>query len=155
MTQKYSNEETISRIKNWCDRQERCHYEVKQKLASWGVYYDQADQILVQLIEENYLNELRFSKAFVSGKFRIKKWGRIKIKQALKFKQISNYCIQEGLKEIDSHEYNRTIQHLIERKKIDYSGLSNFDSNGKIAQFLLNKGYEKDLVWSLLLEKDN
>jgi regulatory protein len=137
-------------MKAWCDRQERHHKEVIKKLSSWGYYGDPAQEMLADLISQNYVNEERFARAYCSGKFRIKKWGRQKIKANLKGLGISDYCMKKGLSEIDPEEYAATIQQLIKRKTRDYKGLNDFQRKGKVAGFLQRKGYESDMVWDAI-----
>ena len=141
-------------MKLWCDRQERCHSEVRTKLYKEGVYTDQIDVFIAELISQNYLNETRFAQAFVSGKFRIKKWGRIKILQQLKLKGVSAYCIKEGLKEVNEKEYLSTIATLIEKKLRDYRSEKNtYVLKSKVAKYIMSRGFEGDLVWSMLNEQ--
>lgn len=147
---KYPPEEILSRLRHWCDRQERCHQEVRNKAIEWGYYYDDAEGLIAELIEGNYLNEERFARAYVSGKLRIKKWGRRKIIQELKQKRISDYCINKGLEEIDEEEYMNILTHWIERKNNQWKSLKLFQRKGKIAQFCINKGFEAGLVWEEL-----
>ena len=97
---------------SYCAYQERCHNEVRNKLADWGVYGLEADQVILQLIELNYLNEERFAVAFAGGKFRVKQWGRLKIKRELKVRGVSDYCIQMAFKEIDADDYFETLKVL-------------------------------------------
>ena len=101
---------------NFCAYQERSQKEVRNKLYSYGLYTDQVDELLSDLIVDGYVNEERFAKAFIGGKFRIKKWGRVKILQAIALHKISDYCIREGLKEIDEDEYEATLIEIIEKK---------------------------------------
>ena len=149
---KYPTVEALSRLKAWCDRQERCHQEVRDKLKSWGYFSHDAEQFIAQLIEDNYLNEERFARAYVSGKYRIKKWGRRKIIAELCKKNISNYCIKVGLKEIDEEEYLQNLTSLITKKNIQWKRLDAFARKGKVARFCINKGYEPEMVWRILEE---
>lgn len=144
---KYPPLETYNRIKKWCDLRERCHSEVRSKLYEWGVYSDEVEQVIGRLIEENYLDESRFASAFVSGKYRLKHWGRNRIIRELKQKDISIYNIKSGLSEIDEAEYNQILDTLIEKKQRQYSNYKPFERNGKTARYLINKGFEPDLVW--------
>jgi len=150
---KYPPQETLSRLRHWCDRQERCHQEVRFKAIEWGYYNDDVEELITELIEGNYLNEERFARAYVSGKLRIKKWGRKKIIQELKQKKISDYCINKGMEEIDDVEYLAILTHWIDRKNHQWKSLKSFQRNGKIAQFCINKGFEAELVWEVLKEK--
>ncbi len=146
-----SDQELLYKLKLWCDRQERCHSELRTKLFKEGVYGVRVDQFVAELISENYINESRFSSAYVSGKFRIKRWGRNKIVQSLKLKRVSEYCISIGLKEIDLEEYNTTITSLIEKKLRDYKSEKNpYVLKSKVAKYLMARGFEGELVWRQL-----
>src|SRR5882762_609956 len=96
-----SQEQALQKAKHYCAYQERCHSEVKEKLYSFGLWKQEVETILSQLIEEGYLNEERFAIQFAGGKFRMKQWGRVKIKYELKQRQVSEYCVKKALKEID------------------------------------------------------
>jgi len=147
----FLNPSLLLKLKGWCDRQERCHQELREKLRKEKVYGEMAEAYIATLITENYLNESRFSRAYVSGKFRIKRWGRTKIVQELKRKRISDYCIKEGLTEIDEEEYVQTLQGILSRKSEDYKKEKNlYALKSKIAKYAMNRGYEGDLVWKEL-----
>ena len=111
----FTPEQAVPKIKQYCAYQERCHSEVRDKLYSFGLHKNDVEEIISTLITENYLNEERFAIHFAGGKFRMKQWGKIKIKQALKYKQVSDYCIRKALKEIDAHEYEKTFQKLVSK----------------------------------------
>ena len=140
------------KIRRYCAFQERSHQEVRNKLYEYGIYRSDIDEILADLITEGYLNEERFSKAFAGGKFRMKKWGRIKIVHELESKGVSKNCIKAGLKEIDPVQYEETLRTLLEVKyrQIDDDNL--FVMRDKSAKYAIQKGYEPDLVWSLMKE---
>ncbi|MEN8956909.1 MAG: regulatory protein RecX [Flavobacteriales bacterium] len=138
------------KLKKYCAYQERSHMEVVDKLYKLGLYKNEVDQVVLELLQQNFLNEERFAKAFASGKFRIKKWGRVKIKSHLKQKRISDFCIKKGLAEIDEDEYVETLTYWIDRKKEDVKEKDEFKKNGKIAAFLIQKGFESGLVWEAL-----
>lgn len=148
------DEKAWIRIQKYCAWQERCHSEVRQKLVSLGVRGLELEEMIVKLIEQNFLNEERFSKAFAGGKFRVKKWGRNKIRQELKQRQISDYCIQSGLNEIDEETYLQTLTELLFRKSRDYKNKSDFELNGNLAAFCIRKGWEPDLVWESIKTGD-
>jgi len=115
-----------------------------------GLYKSEVDQVVVNLLQENFLNEERFAEAFVSGKFRIKKWGRTKIIGHLKQKRISEYCIKKGLKQIDESDYLTTLDYWIERKMRESTETDTFKKKGKVAVFAIQKGFESYLVWEVL-----
>ncbi len=134
---------------NYCAYQERTHQEVRDKLYELGLYRDEVEEVLTELISENYVNEERFARTFVSGKFRLKHWGRRKIIYELKHKNISPYCIDKALKEISDEEYEKVAMQLVDKKLSNMSG-EEFIVKNKIARYMSNKGFETELVWSIL-----
>jgi regulatory protein len=141
------NEQAVSKIKHYCAYQERCHAEVRDKLYSLGLHRKEVDEIISGLVVENYLNEERFAITYAGGKFRINSWGKNKIKQGLKFKQVSDYCIKKALKEIDQADYLKTIKKLSQQKLLTLKSEKNiFTKKGKLQNFLLQRGFEMDLV---------
>jgi Uncharacterized protein conserved in bacteria len=140
-----TKEQALQKLRHYCAYQERSHAEVKEKLYSFGLRKQVVEECLAQLIEEDYLNEERFAKQFAGGKFRMKQWGRIRIKHALKQKQVSEYCIKKGLKEIDESDYVKTLEKLARRKwgQVKEGG---YVKQGKTTDYLLQKGYEPELV---------
>ncbi len=143
----------LEKARHYCDYQERCHQEVQQRLYDWGLKSDEVGTIMSQLIEDGFLNEERFARAFCRGKFNLKKWGRLKIVRELKSKQISEYCIRKGLEEIDDEKYLQTLGKLLEENWKKYKGKPAFTRKGLTAKFLMGKGYESDLIWGLLNER--
>jgi regulatory protein len=152
MYKKYlTKEQALQKLKHFCGYQERCHNEVKEKLYSLGVSKNEHDEIISTLIEENYLNEERFAIAFAGGKFRVKQWGRVKIKYELKQKQVSEYNIKRALKEIDETTYQTLLKKLYQEKWEQLKGEKNrFIKMTKTRDYLLQKGYEGELVKGLL-----
>ncbi|MEO8821270.1 MAG: regulatory protein RecX [Ginsengibacter sp.] len=145
--QTFTPEQSIPKIKQYCAYQERCHSEVRDKLYSFGLNKKEVEEIISILITENYLNEERFAIHFAGGKFRMKQWGKVKIKQALKFKKVSDYCIRKALKEIDTKEYERVFQKLAEQKLKTLKGEKNiFIKKRKLQDFLLQRGFESKMV---------
>jgi regulatory protein len=145
--QNFTPDQSVPKIKQYCAYQERCHSEVREKLYSFGLNKVEVEEIISILITENYLNEERFAIHYAGGKFRIKQWGKIKIKQSLKFKQVSDYCIRKALKEIDSKEYEKTFQRLAEQKLKTLKSEKNiFIKKKKLQDFLLQKGFENERV---------
>lgn len=148
-----NREVALEKMKAYCAYQERCQLEVQTKLKKLAVYGDLADDIIITLIQENFLSEERYAEAYVSGKFNIKKWGRNKIKLGLKQKQISDYCIKKGLQTIDETEYLNTLDQWIEKLQAKYASLPPFNQKGKIAQYLTSKGFETGLIWERLRDE--
>ena len=142
-------EQAYVKIRHFCAFQERTHQEVKMKLHSYGIGWTEIGEISSKLIEEGFLNEERFAMAFVGGKFRIKQWGRKKIEQELKKKQVSGYNIRNALREaIDVEEYEKTILKVIEKKwfsvKPETDGI--FIKKAKTQAYLFQRGFEQDLI---------
>ncbi len=146
-TKNIGTEAAFRKIKHFCAYQERCHAEVKQKLYGYGLYKAEVELLLSNLIEENYLNEERFAIAFAGGKFRIKQWGKTKIKYELSQKQVSAYCIKKALATISEEDYEKTLSKLAAEKLKTLQGEKNiFTKKAKLQNYLVGKGYEFGLV---------
>ena len=141
-----SNEQALQKLKHYCGYQERCHNEVKEKLYNLGVWKKEHGEIIATLIEENYLNEERFAIAFAGGRFRIKQWGRVKIKYELKQKQVSDYCIKKALKQIDEDDYLKVLNKLAKEKYAMLKSEQYLIRKKKTMNYLMGKGFEMDLV---------
>lgn len=141
-----TGEQALQKLRQYCAYQERSHAEVKQKLWDLGVRRAEHDEIISTLIEEDYLNEERFAKAFAGGKFRMKDWGRKKIYYALREKQVSEYNIKKAMKEIDDEDYKQTLKELAEKKYGLLKGEQYLVRKKKTMDYLMQKGYEADLV---------
>ena len=151
MYKKYlTKEQALQKLKHYCAYQERCHSEVKEKLYQLGVWKKEHDEIIASLIEENYLNEERFAIAFAGGKWRVKHWGRIKIKYELKQKQVSEYSIKKALKQIEDEEYGKVLEKLAREKYAALKKEQFLVRKKKTADYLVSKGYEADLVNTIL-----
>jgi len=146
----YSFLEAKQKIESFCAYQERCDFEVRQKLFSWGLFQEDVDALISDLITHNFLNEQRFAEAYVSGKFRIKKWGRVKIRQQLKLRKISEYSIKKGMQVIDDDEYIKTAKELIAAKSRLIKSKNGWDKINKLKRYLSSKGYETELVHELV-----
>lgn len=144
---KYSILEAKSKLEALCAYQERCSYELCQKMIRWRLSPEDQDILLADLIANNFLSEERFAEAFVSGKVRIKRWGTTKIRMELKRRQISDYSIKKGLASIDPDEYWNNLRYLADRKWNDlHSEKNTFKRRGKVFRFLTGRGYETDLI---------
>lgn len=141
-----TKEQALQKLKHYCAYQERCHSEVKEKLYSLGVWKKDHDEIIAALIEENYLNEERFAIAFAGGKWRVKQWGRVKIKYELKQKQVSEYCIKKAMKQIDEDEYVETLNKLAAEKYAALKQEQYLVRKKKTIDFLALKGFELPLI---------
>ena len=148
-----SLEQALQKAKHYCAYQERCHSEVQEKLYSFGLRKKEVEEALATLIEENYLNEERFAVQFAGGRFRLKEWGRVKIRYELKQRQVSEYCIKKGLAAIEEEDYERTLHHLGEKKwELLKDEENSYARKKKLQDYLLQKGYESDRVTAIARE---
>lgn len=142
-----SPEQAYEKAKYYCAYQERSHKETKEKLYSFGIRKEYVEFLLSRLIEEGYLNEERFAIQFAGGKFRMKQWGKKKIEQGLKEKQVSSYCIKKALTQIEDTDYERTLEKIAKQKWDQLKPEKNiFLKMRKLQDYLLQKGYEYEWV---------
>jgi len=134
------------KMRNWCAYQERSQNDARQKLHEFKLEPEAVESIIIDLITENYLNEERFAMAFTSGKFRIKHWGRIKIKIALRQHKVSDYCINKALKSIDENEYEKALEKVIEKKLRLVKTSDEKKKFYSVMTHVISKGFESDLV---------
>nr|WP_185150345.1 regulatory protein RecX [Apibacter sp. B2912] len=139
------------RLADYCVYQDRSHYEVEQKLKELRTLNeDERGEILIWLIQNNFLNEERFSKSYARGKFYQKKWGKIKIMQGLKQKRIPTNLIDKGIEEINEEDYKSTLMELTEKKWNILRESEVYLKKKKIYNYLLQKGYEYNLINEIL-----
>lgn len=146
-------QEAKIKLYRYCAYQERCHQEVEEKLRELGVRGDSSDEVINHLISEGFLNEERFAKNFASGKFRLKHWGRLKIVRELEQRNVSTHCIRAGLREIDEREYAISLGELLKRKASQTEAANVFTLRDKVSRFAIQKGFEPELVWTLLKQQ--
>lgn len=145
-------EAALFKIKHWCAYQERSQHETRKKLYEYGLHEEEVENILADLISENFLNEERFAKALTSGKFRIKHWGKIKIKLELKKRRVPERLIDEALQAIDDDEYKTVLQKVIEKKRKLLKGNDKNKNFYLLLNYAISKGFERDLVVEQLNE---
>jgi regulatory protein len=138
----------LSKAQAFCAYQERCHEEVRKKLWEWDIDKNITENIIVELISDGFINESRFAESFARGKFRIKKWGKLKIKSGLRSKKITENCIKDAIEKIDKKEYQKTIQEIANKKLIEYKA-EKLKVN-KTVSYLIQKGFESELVWEIV-----
>ena len=144
--------EALVKAESWCAYQERCQQEVRDKLYSWGLHENDVENLIAELITKNFLDEERFAKAYAGGKFRIKKWGRVKIRLELKRRKLSDYCIKKGLAEIDEDEYLKTLVKVMQGKMNSTKEKNPMKKKYKVMNYLLSRGFENDLVREVIGE---
>jgi regulatory protein len=149
----YSFEQALVKMEAWCAYQDRCLFEVKTKLDTWLISFENQERIIQKLIENRFLDDKRFVESFVSGKVRIKRWGRVKIKHHLIQKRIDKSLIQHGLNDIDGEIYWQNLLVLAIKKMKEIKPSENpWKAKQKVANFLASKGYEQDLIFDALKE---
>ena len=151
---KYSFLEAKQKIEAWCAYQDRCHSEVYKKLRDYGIDDEDTNALISHLISYQFLDEQRFADSFVSGKYRIKKWGRNKIISHLKQKHVSNRCIDDAIKTIDEEVYLEHLEKLAEKKWQEKKG-TDFEIKVKVQRYLTSKGYEFELIYNVLEDIEN
>ncbi len=142
----FTKEEALQKLKHYCAYQERCHSEVKEKCYELGVWKKDHDELISKLIEENYLNEERFAIAFAGGKWRIKKWGRNRIRYELKQKQVSDYCIKKAMKQIPDEEYEEVLKKLLLEKHRSLKADQWIIRKKRTIDYMIRKGFEPELI---------
>ena len=148
----YTVDEAKKKLEHYCAYQERCHKEVRNKLWEMKMIPEAIDVIVVHLIQHNYLNEERFAKVYVSGKFRIKKWGKIRLVRELKFRGISKYSMDAALKEIDYDDYHNTLDELVQKRIASVKEPNKYKKKKKVADYLFYRGWESHLVYEKINE---
>lgn len=144
----------LEKLRKYCVYQERSQQEVRDKLYDLGLHQKEVEIGISELIQEGFINEERFAIAFAGGRFRIKKWGKIKIKSELKYRKISEYCIRKALSQIDDTEYIKTLTKIIEDKEKTLKIKNKLQKNYKIANYAMSRGFEPDLIWDILRMND-
>jgi regulatory protein len=146
---KWTKDVAITEMRRWCAADEKSHFQVRNKLIEHQVYGDDLEEIISELISENFLNELRFATAYVSGKFKINGWGLVKIKMGLKQKQISSYNINKALSIIDQNDYLAFLKKLMQEKARSLN-IKTPQGKQKLVNFLLQRGFENGLILSIM-----
>lgn len=142
----YTFEEIKQKMVNYCVYQDRCHLEVEQKMREFLLIPEAKDEILLYLMKENYLNEERFTRSYIRGKFNIKNWGRIKIKIHLKQKGISEKLISKCMDEIDEDDYRKIILQIWNNYYERQKGLKDYQKKSKTIHYLISRGFEYEEI---------
>ncbi|TCD11993.1 RecX family transcriptional regulator [Pedobacter frigidisoli] len=138
--------QALAKAESFCVYQERSQKEVRYKLVEWGMRGDELEEILSDLITNNFLNEERFAKSYASGKFNIKKWGRVKIKQGLKLKGVPDRILQKALYSLDDDDYMQTLENLAIKKDNTLTESNPLKRKYKLMTYLQGRGFENDLI---------
>ena len=138
----------------YCAYQERSQQEVRDKLYIWGLHQTDVEAVIAELIADNFLNEERFALAYASGRFRMKGWGRYKIKQGLVQKSVSPPLIKLALASLDAEEYRERLYAVLVAKARGEKETQPYKRKSKLFRYALSKGYERELVLELLNDND-
>ncbi len=150
-----SKADALIKLQRYCAYQDRCHKEVRSKLLDLGIYGDDLEEVMVDLIQENFLNEERYARSFARGKFRMKRWGRIRIQRELKMRDISDYCLRKAMTEIEEGEYQKVLSEILKKKEKQLKEKNEFARKNKLAQYAIGRGFESNLVWEAINENKN
>ena len=140
----------LAKAEHFCAYQERAQQEVRDKLYEWGLWPEAVENIIVKLIGDNFLNEERFAKAYAQGKFKQKGWGRMKIKQGLKFKKVPDVLIKKALQTIDGDDYIAMLTKVLNKKAALLTEKDDYKRRYKLQQYAIGRGYESDLIGDIL-----
>lgn len=144
----------LQKAASYCAYQERTQDEVRQRLKKWNVWGEEADELIAELISQNYLSEERFAKSFAGGKFRVKSWGKMRIKQELHRRGLSEYNINQAMDAIGNEDYRSGLRTLLEKKLVmlQRTEPDAFKLKQKLARYAIGKGYEGEMVWAMVAE---
>ena len=145
-----SRDDALKKMQRYCAYQERSHKEVRGKLLDLGIYGDDLEAILAELIADNFLNEERFARAYARGKFRMKQWGRRRILQELKFRGVSAYSTRKAMEEIPETDYLETLENVVRKKYDSLKEPDDYKRRNKTAQYAISRGFEPNLVWQTI-----
>ncbi|MTB49386.1 regulatory protein RecX [Lewinella sp. W8] len=147
----YTYQQALEALQHYCAYQDRCHQEARQKLRELGFRGDEAESIIVDLIGEKFLDEERFARTYARGKFRMKRWGRYRIKRELKQREISEYCIRKAMEEIEETDYLETLEaELLRRDRQEKKAKHPYLRRRKLANYAVGRGFEAPLVWETI-----
>lgn len=138
------------KIEQWCAWQDRAQQEARDKLYDWGLHQADVENIIADLVENHFLNEERFALAYARGKFRQKQWGKIKIKQGLKAKRVSEPLIKKALGSLDDDDYRQTIKQVLEKKSQTLTEKHPQKRQYKLLQYAYGRGFEPELIREVL-----
>lgn len=146
----WTPDQALAHLQKLCAVEDRCHFDLRKKLIEHQIYGDEAEEILAELISEGFLNEERYARAYIRGKYRQKAWGRNKIRTHLKQKQVSDYCIKKGMQEIDDEEYFEILTAQASKKHPLIREKDERKRKQKLINFLMSRGYEYHLITEVI-----
>lgn len=150
----FNRQETLEKIGRYCAYQDRCHAEVRKKLHDMETPWDEVDDIMVRLIEDGFLDEERYARSYVRGKFNQKRWGRVKIRQGLRSKEIGERLVELALNgEIEEEEYLQAATEVgLKKYEQLWDAEDDFVRERKTEQYLYSRGYEWDVIRTVMMD---
>jgi regulatory protein len=144
--------EVYSRMAQLCSRSEQCSVDIRKKMIAWEIMDELVEEIISKLREEKFLDDERYVKAYISDKFRLNKWGRIKLRYYLKAKGLHDSIIEKGLHEIDEGEYKNALIATLKEKAKKTKSDNKFEKMGQIIRFAQSRGFEPEMIHRYLPE---
>lgn len=144
----YTVEEAKRKLEKYCAYQDRCHKEVRDKLVEMRMIPEAVDAVLYHLLQHKFLDEERFARSFARGKFRHKKWGKNRIRQELKQREIGDYLIKKAFTEIPNSDYLSTFDELAQKRFDQLTNEKNkYKKRKKLADYLAYRGWPGDWIY--------
>lgn len=143
--QEITEAEALNKAAAYCSAAEHCASEVRGKLKTWGME-PHAEAVIARLTEEGFINENRYAQSFTREKIRYNRWGRVKVAQALRLKEIPADIIRKTVGAFDEEEYEKILQQLLQSKARTVSARSEYEKHGKLIRFALSRGFEMPLI---------
>jgi regulatory protein len=141
-----SGKEAYQKLTDLCARGEHCQHEMTEKMRRWGVSDEERAQVMARLIDERYVDDARYTHAFVYDKIRYSKWGRRKVEQALWMKHIDATIIRQELDAVDDEEYTAILKPLLRQKRRSTKASSDYELNMKLIKFAISRGFTMDII---------
>ena len=152
---KYTEDELRYKAEVYCSAAERCPSEVEKKISQWGGTSEVMESIILHLFKERYLDTARYCRAFVRDKYRFNQWGRMKISQALRMKQLPSADIEVGLNEIEDEDYHEMLETLLKQKAKGIKSSTPYERNAKLIRFAVGRGFLMEEILCHIKELDN
>ena len=146
----YTEQEAYTRLSALCAMGERCCYDMQKKMKNWELPEGAEDRIVEKLVKERFIDEGRFARAFVRDKFRYNRWGRVRIQQELRLRQIPQKHIDEALEEIESDDNLSTLSEIIRKKRPSVKGKNEYEIKGKLIRFALGRGFSMEDITKVI-----
>ena len=142
--------QALTKVMAICSGQEKCQWDIEQKLKKWNLPLADINKVIKQLKKEKFIDELRYAKAFANDKFKINKWGKQKIKYALLQKQISENTIKKALEDINNKEYTQILENEINKKLSSLKGNDTAKKKEKLIRYAISKGFELEMIFPIV-----